>query len=160
MSEKFKPAIGSGDTGFTELFGGKRIKKTDLRIKTNALIDELNSLLGVIKAGLKAEKDKKEITDIQRSLTAASGFIAGARTSNQVKESITDIEILISGRSKHLPSLKTFILPGKNRIEALIHLSRSRARLCELLSWRLKAKLPAIYLNRLSDYLFLLSNGK
>ncbi|OGS07621.1 MAG: hypothetical protein A2270_06700 [Elusimicrobia bacterium RIFOXYA12_FULL_51_18] len=158
MPEKFKPAMGSGDAGFTELFGGKRIKKTDLRITTNALIDELTSLLGVIKAGLKTEKDKMEITDIQRSLIAAAGFIAGAPTANQVKGFITDIEILISGRSKHLPSLKKFILPGKNRIEALIHLSRSRARLCELLSWRLKARLPAIYLNRLSDYLFLLSS--
>jgi cob(I)alamin adenosyltransferase len=168
MPEKFKPRMGSGDAGFTELFGGGKVKKTDLRVKTNALIDELNSLLGVVRAALRAGKDKREIAGIQRSLILASGLIAGARAghsvgglhSGQVKNSIAAIEALIAVRSKRLPPLTCFLLPGRNRTEALIHLARSRARLCELLAWQLKAKLPAVYLNRLSDYLFLLAAKK
>ncbi|MEI7530135.1 MAG: ATP:cob(I)alamin adenosyltransferase [Elusimicrobiota bacterium] len=160
MPEKFKPRIGSGDSGFTELFGGKRVKKTDLRVKTNALLDELNSLLGVIRAGLRAEKAKREISGIQRSLMLVSGFIAGARAATGLKISIAAVETLITARSKRLPPLKKFILPGRNRTEALLHLARSRARLAEILTWQLKAKLPAIYLNRLSDYLFLLAARK
>jgi len=159
MPEKFKPGMGSGDAGFTELFGGEKVKKTDLRVKTNALIDELNSLLGVLKAGLKAGKDKREITGIQRSLVLVSGFIAGARAPAQIKRSAKAVEALITARSNHRV-LHKFILPGKNGTEAFIHLARSRARLCEILAWQLKAKLPAIYLNRLSDYLFLLAAGK
>lgn len=160
MPAAFKPAMGSGDTGFTELFGGRRVKKTDPRVATNALLDELSSLLGVIKAGLRAGKEKREITGVQRSLILVSGLIAGARASGGVKSSIAAIEALITARSKRLPPFKKFILPGRNRTEALIHLSRSRARLAELLAWRLKARLPAVYLNRLSDYLFLLAAKK
>jgi len=160
MPENFKPAMGSGDTGFTDLFGGKKVKKTDLRITTNALIDELSSLLGVIKTGVKAGSDKRELTGIQFSLLSVSALIAGARTSGRVKEGIAAIETLITDRSSRRPPLKKFIVPGRNLSEALIHLARSRARLCELLTWRLRAELPAIYLNRLSDYLFLLSYRK
>lgn len=152
--------MGSGDDGFTDLFGGKRVKKTDRRVETNALIDELSSLLGVIKAGLRAQKDKREMTGIQFSLLAVSALIAGANTSGRVKDATAAVEGLISARSKLHPPLRNFIIPGKNKSEALIHLARSRARLCELLAWRFKAKLPAVYLNRLSDYLFLLSAGK
>jgi len=160
MPEKFKPAMGSSDSGLTELFGGGRVKKTDLRVETNALIDELNSLLGLVKAGLRTGKKKNEINGIQRSLALASGLIAGAKTSARLKVSIASVEALIAARAKRLPALKSFLLPGRTTIDALIHLSRSRARLCELLAWRLKAKLPAIYLNRLSDYLFLLAAKK
>ena len=151
--------MGSGDDGFTELFGGKRVKKTSLRVEANALIDELNALLGVIKAGERSGKNKKELSGIQSALIAVSGLIAGAQTADGVKTGTIAIEALISVRSKRLPPLKHFAIPGKNKKDALLHLARSRARLCELLAWRLKAALPAVYLNRLSDYLFLLSTS-
>ncbi|MBU2573177.1 MAG: ATP:cob(I)alamin adenosyltransferase [Elusimicrobia bacterium] len=157
MSANYKPKPGSGDNGFTDLFGGKRVGKTDLRVRTNALIDELASLLGVIKSGLKSGKSKQEIAGVQGALVAVSGFIAGAAAAPEIKAAVSGLEALIAGRSKYLPPLKKFILPGKNKTEALVHLARSRARLCELLAWRLKMRLPAVYLNRLSDYLFLLA---
>ena len=95
--------MGSGDKGFTDLFGGKRVKKTSLRVAANALIDELNALLGVIKAGERSGKNKKEIAGIQRALIAVSGLIAGARTADRVKTAIIAIETLIAVRSKRLP---------------------------------------------------------
>ncbi|MBI4803210.1 MAG: ATP:cob(I)alamin adenosyltransferase [Elusimicrobia bacterium] len=160
MSDNYKPNPGSGDDGFTGLFGGKRVGKTDLRVNTNALIDELSSLLGVIKTGLKSGKSRKEIAGVQGALIAVSGSIAGAGTAPEIKTAVSGLEILIAGRAKRLPPLKKFILPGRNKTEALLHLARSRARLCELLAWRLKMKLAAVYLNRLSDYLFLLARKK
>lgn len=156
MPETFKPAIGSGDTGFTSLFGGKKVRKTDLRVAAGALIDDLTSLLGAVKAGAGA-KDRRELAGVQRQLICAAGFIAGAGTDAELRRHTAAVSALIERRSKGLPPLKEFVLPGKNRKEAFVHLARSRARLCELLAWRLKMRLPAVYLNRLSDYLFLLA---
>lgn len=156
MPDVFKPNIGAGDAGFTRLFGGKKVRKTDLRVAVGALLDDLNSLLGAVKAGA-AAKDRRELAGVQRQLICAAGLIAGARTGAEIRRHIEDVSALIDRRSKDLPPLKEFVLPGKNRKEAFVHLARTRARLCELLAWRLKMRLPAVYLNRLSDYLFLLS---
>ncbi|HAU90285.1 MAG TPA: hypothetical protein DCW72_08760 [Elusimicrobia bacterium] len=64
---------------------------------------------------------------------------------------------LVENRAAAARPPKKFVLPGSNEIEALAHLTRTRARICEILAWELKAKQPAVYLNRLSDYLFLLA---
>jgi cob(I)alamin adenosyltransferase len=160
MKNNFKPLMGSGDKGLTCLFAGKRVKKTSLYVIINALIDDLSALLGVAKAGERSEKNRKEIGGIQRSLVFVSGLIAGAKTAGPVKEATAALEALIAARSKRLPLLTKFIIPGKNELDAFLHLARSRARLCEILAWRLKAGLPAVYLNRLSDYLFLLALKK
>lgn len=154
MPENFKPAAGSGDAGFTSLFGGKKVHKTNLRVAAGALIDDLNSLLGLVRAGA-AGKDKAELAAVQRQLICAAGLIAGAGTGAELQRHIKTLSALTARRAKALPPLKEFVIPGKNRKEAFVHLARSRARLCELLAWRLKLRLPAVYLNRLSDYLFL-----
>lgn len=159
MARTYKPDIGAGDDGFTRLFGGEKVRKTDLRVMAGALLDDLNSLLGAVKAGA-AAGEKRELAAIQRQLTAAAGLIAGAGTGPELRRHISGITALIERRSKGLPPLKGFALPGKDRKEAFIHLARTRARLCELLAWRLKTRLPAVYLNRLSDYLFLLTVTK
>jgi cob(I)alamin adenosyltransferase len=78
MPKNFKPEMGKGDLGFTDLFGGRRVPKTDRRIKLNALIDDLNALLGLLKTGIKAAGTKKELTAAQKSLVTASAIIAGA----------------------------------------------------------------------------------
>jgi cob(I)alamin adenosyltransferase len=64
---------------------------------------------------------------------------------------------LIESRAAAVRPLKKFVLPGQNETEALAHLARTKARVCEILAWELKARQPAVYLNRLSDYLFLLA---
>lgn len=155
MPENFKKNMGSGDLGFTDLLGGKRVSKTHRRIKLNALADELSALLGLLKTGVKGKGTKKELTAAQAGLIKASGIIAGAR--GDLKAETAALEKLINAASAGLKPLKKFILPGAGETEALAHLARAKTRICELLAWELKAKAPAVYLNRLSDYLFLVA---
>ncbi len=151
----FKPEIGKGDLGFTDLFGGKRVSKTDRRVKLNALIDDLSALLGLLKAGLKSKRIKKEISAAQAGLQRAAGAAAGVKIG--LDREILRLETLITAHSAAIKPPKKFTLPGANKTEALAHLARTKTRVCEILAWEIKAKAPAVYLNRLSDYLFLVA---
>ena len=155
MPNNFKPEIGAGDLGFTDLFGGRRVPKTHRRVKLNALIDELSALLGLVKTGVKDKGTKEEISAAQAALIRASGLIAGMK--GELKDETAALAALIEARAADLKPLRKFVLPGTNETEALAHLARAKARVCEILAWELKAKAPAVYLNRLSDYLFLLA---
>jgi cob(I)alamin adenosyltransferase len=176
MRVKFKPFLGSGDNGWTDLLCGRRVPKTDLRIRINALIDELNCLLEVIKdkkrtsetakqreSGSSLTRDKKiknEINGIQKDLILISASIAGLKADETTKQATSGLEEKISNISRNLPMIKKFIIPGKTETESLIHLVRSRARIIEILLWKAKLKKQAIYFNRLSDYLFLMARQK
>jgi cob(I)alamin adenosyltransferase len=155
MPKTFKPKQGAGDLGFTDLFGGKRVPKTHRRIKLNALLDDLVALLGLVKTGLRDASARKELTAAQAGLVRASGVIAGAR--QDLKAGTAELERLIALRAAGLKLPKKFVLPGANETEALAHLARAKTRICEVLAWELKANAPAVYLNRLSDYLFLVA---
>lgn len=153
MPGNFKPRLGAGDLGFTDLFGARRVPKTHRRIKLNALLDDLSALLGLFKTCLKGRAGRAEISAVQAGLIKASGSVAGARA--DLKPETAALEALIKERAKKIRPPKKFVLPGANEAEALAHLARAKTRVCEILAWELKAKAPAVYLNRLSDYLFL-----
>ena len=155
MTKTFKPKMGSGDLGFTDLFGGKRVPKTHRRIKLNALLDDLGALLGLVKTGLKGAAARREVSAAQAGLVRAAGIIAGLRA--DLKAETAALEELIALRAVGLKLPKKFVLPGASETEALAHLARAKTRVCEILAWEIKAKGPAVYLNRLSDYLFLLA---
>lgn len=157
MPENFKQNMGSGDLGFTDLFGGKRVPKTHRRIKLNALMDELTALLGLLKTGLKGAVAKKGLTSAQAGLGKTSGLIAGAK--GDLKNETAALEKLIKLTADKIKPPKNFVLPGTGETEALAHIARTKARICEILAWEIKAKAPAVYLNRLSDYLFLVALG-
>jgi cob(I)alamin adenosyltransferase len=149
----FKPRRGSGDGGYTDLLGGRRVPKTSRRVKLNALLDELGALLGLLRAGEKKTR-RAGLEAAQAALVKAAGVIAGRPADLGAEQRA--LEALIDKASARLKPAKKFVLPGENEAEALAHLARARARLCELAAWDLKAEGPAVYLNRLSDYLFLL----
>lgn len=153
--QTFKPKLGSGDLGYTDLFGGRRVSKTHRRVKLNALLDDLSALLGLLKTGLKKPAQKKEIGSAQAALIKASGIVAGMKA--DLKPETDALTALIDSRAAAVRPPRKFVLPGQNETEALAHLARTRARVCEILAWELKARQPAVYLNRLSDYLFLLA---
>ncbi|OIN99694.1 MAG: hypothetical protein AUJ51_11880 [Elusimicrobia bacterium CG1_02_56_21] len=155
MPKNYKPKIGAGDLGFTDLFGGGRVPKTHCRVKLNALVDDLSALLGLLKAGIKDTRIKKEISAAQTALIRASGLIACMK--GDLKNETAALEKLIELRAALIKPPKKFVLPGTNKTEALAHLARAKTRVCEILSWEIKAKAPAVYLNRLSDYLFLIA---
>jgi len=155
MPEKFKPKMGSGDLGFTDLFGGRRVPKTHCRVKLNALADDLTALLGLLKTGLKDRRTKEEISAAQAALVRAGGLIAGMKGS--LKDETAALETVINALAEEIKPPKRFVLPGENETEALAHLARAKTRVCEILAWEIKAKAAAVYLNRLSDYLFLVA---
>lgn len=153
MPENFKPRMGAGDLGFTDLFGARRVPKTHRRIKLNALLDDLSALLGLLKTCLKSGSARGELAAAQAGLIKAAGVVAGTRA--DLKPETAALEALIKELSGKIRPPKKFVLPGANEAEALAHLARAKTRVCEILAWELKAKAPAVYLNRLSDYLFL-----
>jgi len=157
MLTNFKPAMGSGDDGTTGLLLGRRGSKTDVRVKANALIDELTAWLGLAKTkGPASSRDGLEAA--QKDLFTLAAHIAGLDNSKTIESVTRKLEKEITRLSENLPKLKSFTVPGKTEAEATLHLARARCRSAEILTWHVKKAKPcAVYLNRLSDYLFLLT---
>ena len=155
MPKSFKPKTGAGDLGFTYLFGGRRVPKTHPRVKLNALVDDLSAMLGLFKTGLRDRRTKEEFSAAQAALIRAAGIIAGMK--GELEAETAALEALIAARAEKIKPPKKFVLSGANETEALAHLARAKTRVCEILAWEIKAKAPAVYLNRLSDYLFLIA---
>ncbi len=159
----------TGDSGQTSLFGGERVLKSDLRIETYGTVDELNAFLGMAAAEI-ADKELKEVIEsIQNELFAAGAELATpVEKQNKVKvhkiseETIDRIEKLIDKYDAKLPELKRFILPGGSKTSAILHIARTVCRRAERRVVELSSTVEIsgnirIYLNRLSDFLFVLS---
>ncbi len=158
----------TGDKGTTSLIGGTRVPKYDLRIESYGTVDELSAWIGLIRD---QDIDKKIITDLievqDRLFTIESMLACDTSPSKlQIPEiSYSDVKFLedeIDTMTDDLPELKSFILPGGNTVISYCHISRTICRRAERLVIQLDKKhniSPLIlqYLNRLSDYLFVLS---
>ena len=158
----------SGDDGETHLTGGRRVPKDSLRIETIGEVDELNSFLGLART-LADELKRTGLADRLR-LVQNQLFDLGACLAchpEAAPRSITgaDIERLekwIDEYNQALPELRSFVLPGGSRMNALLHLARAVCRRAERAAVRLgrsdkTAPEPAIFLNRLSDLLFVMA---
>lgn len=159
----------TGDKGQTSLIGGTRVAKSDLRIEAYGTVDELNSYIGLIRdqAVNVARRDLlKEIQD--RLFTVGASLAtdpekAGKKPIPDLLES--DIALLEQEMDKmdaELPELRHFVLPGGHQAVSFCHLARTVCRRAERVVIRLEAEefvdeLVVKYLNRLSDYLFVLS---
>lgn len=168
---------GAGDKGMTSLFSGERIEKSDLRVAANGDLDELNSFLGALAAILAAEHPAlvEEIQHVQAHLLSIGAWVATTPDSPSAAflEVLDDgptrtLESAIDKMEEDLPVLRGFILPGGSIPAAWAHLARTVCRRAErqvvgLLerpdeSGPAEPLLPALsYLNRLSDYLFVLA---
>ncbi|HOW89617.1 MAG TPA: ATP:cob(I)alamin adenosyltransferase [Elusimicrobiales bacterium] len=158
MYRTFKPDIGSGDGGVTDLPGGKRVKKTAPVITALALLDDLNAHIGLAAAVLTG-KGRADLRRIQRALFTAAAHAAGAGRGKELERPTAELTARIAALSKGgVPA--GFAVPGRTRAGALLHIARTRARLCELALWRIDRRHAAKYLNRLSDLLFLLAEKR
>lgn len=158
----------TGDKGETALFGGKRISKDDMRIESYGSVDELNSVLGIVRS-LKPHSEIDEIVEqIQNQLFVLGADLATPReNTNSIIPRISqqDIEILettIDRIDKNLKPLKVFILPGGNSTASYLHLARTVCRRAERNAVTLShtedlGENIVVYLNRLSDVLFVLA---
>lgn len=159
----------TGDKGMTSLIGGKRVPKNSIRLESYGTIDELNSYLGLIRSfagdGLLAD----ELTEIQSRLFDIGGHLAtdpdnpSVKVALGVNEScIQMLEKAIDRMNAEVPPLKYFILPGGSQAVAFCHIARTVCRRAErrILDLAETSKVDESvlkYINRLSDFLFVLA---
>lgn len=156
-----------GDQGTTSLFGGTNIEKNHIRLHAYGTVDELNSVLGMSLSGAMSERGRVIVTDIQTQLFVLGADLATPKTKKTKINRIgtAEIETLegwIDELESELPPLTSFILPGGNQTGAFLHLARTVCRRAERFSVELKSSDTVsgesiIYLNRLSDLLFVLA---
>lgn len=158
----------TGDKGETSLFGGKRVPKDTLRIEVYGTVDELNSAIGICRAINKRKIIERVLKQIQNDLFKLGADLASALSVSKKYEmriqrtDIVQLEKQIDHFNSYLKPLKYFIIPGGNHLSSLLHFTRSVCRRAERLTVKLMRKeklgeFPIIYLNRLSDLLFILA---
>ncbi|NUQ22828.1 MAG: cob(I)yrinic acid a,c-diamide adenosyltransferase [Saprospiraceae bacterium] len=157
----------TGDKGDTSLFGGKRLPKSHLRIETYGTVDELNSFIGVLRDSTESEPIRSMLKDIQDRLFTLGANLASdpekpLATPDILDSDIEALEKAIDEMTEQLPPLKNFILPGGHTTVSFCHVARCVCRRAERLAVALMLEEPVDeqiirYLNRLSDYLFVLT---
>lgn len=158
----------TGDKGFTSLIGGTRVPKHHIRIESYGTVDELNSYIGLIRDQDISGHDKELLKQIQdRLFTIGASLAADPERSKMVIPDLylADVELLeqeMDVMNEVLPALSHFILPGGNNAISFCHLARCVCRRAERITVHLAAESEVdeninIYLNRLSDYLFVLA---
>ncbi len=158
----------TGDTGETGTFGGVRMSKSDPLFEVTGTIDELNSYIGYIGAIEGGSQNESTLTHIQSDLFSIGAALSSAPVDiSGLSDRITEMEQAIDRMDALLPQLTNFILPGPTRDIAIIHIARSVCRRAERLVVALKKNSTSLpidplllqYLNRLSDYLFVLARS-
>ncbi|RHW50298.1 cob(I)yrinic acid a,c-diamide adenosyltransferase [Lactobacillus bombicola] len=153
----------TGDQGLTKQVTGKMVPKYDLQIATIGEIDELQSYFGVVIANLSnnCSQLRELIQNLQRTLYLLEGDIVVKRRSKITLKEVKELEQEIDRLTSLLPALTEFILPGGSITAANLHYARTIARRAERTMVQLNEEqklAPAClqYLNRLSDYIFVL----
>lgn len=169
MPEKeWKIYTKGGDKGNTSLLGGSRVPKSHIRVEAYGTIDELVAFVGVIRDHNIEEDLREELIHIQERLFTAEAWVAADEKADTEslpplrEKDIDALEKSIDAMNDKLPELTTFILPGGHPAVSCIHVARTVCRRAERLVVRLMEEqtinpLVVKYLNRLSDYLFVIS---
>jgi len=165
----------TGDKGTTALFGGTRVPKHHIRIESYGTIDELNSHIGLIRDQAIDLIHKKVLMEIQDRLFTVGAILAtdpekatlknGKDRLNIPKISESDIKLLednMDNMNAALPPMTNFVLPGGHQTVSFCHIARTVCRRAERLASHLNDMEPfqpetLMYINRLSDYLFVLA---
>ena len=157
-----------GDSGQTSLIDGDMVNKHNLSVDAYGTIDELNSFLGLLKDYIKDDKIKDILNNIQIKLFSIGSILASGKNQNISakvkieKKDVVCIELEIDRLNENLPELKNFIIPGGHKISSYSHVCRSICRRAERKISELNNKSSIdsnilAYINRLSDFFFVLS---
>ncbi len=157
----------TGDTGLTSLFGGKRIAKDDLRIEAYGTVDELNSFIGLLNSTFSEATQNYFLNEVQKRLFTIGSNLASDPEKRMITPDIHDedihtLENAMDTMDQLLEPLKNFILPAGDVAVAYAHVCRTVCRRAERRVITLDRVSPVdpkiiVYLNRLSDYFFVLS---
>lgn len=160
----------TGDKGKTSLIGGTKVSKAHLRIEAYGTVDELNSHIGLCRDHQTDDHGRDILQEIQdRLFTLSSALACDPEKETKMKipdlkeSDITLLEKEIDRMTDQLPPMKSFILPGGHPVVSQLHITRCVCRRAERSCVRLEeeneevAPIIMIYLNRLSDYLFVLA---
>lgn len=158
----------TGDKGLTSLIGGTRVPKSSLRIECYGTVDELNSYVGLVRDQDVNAARRPLLKEIQDRLFTIGASLASDPDKSKMKipdlhaADITLLEQEMDRMNADLPELRVFVLPGGHQSVSFAHVARCVCRRAERLVIHLQeesyvAELVVMYLNRLSDYLFVLS---
>ncbi len=157
-----------GDEGTTSLIGGTRVSKHHIRIEAYGTVDELNSWIGLLRDQPAYKTQQNLLLDIQDRLFTIGSILAADPEKSKMtlpqlsNNDITRVEETIDEMEKDLPEMKSFVLPGGDTLVSYCHISRCVCRRAERTIVHLNEiqktdPLILRYINRLSDYLFVLS---
>ncbi|MDF3078786.1 MAG: cob(I)yrinic acid a,c-diamide adenosyltransferase [Sphingobacteriaceae bacterium] len=157
-----------GDKGYTSLIGGVRVPKYHLRIECYGTVDELNSYVGLIREQDIDAGVKSDLKEIQDRLFTIGSLLASDPEKSKMKvpdlheADIERLEKAIDAMTSALPELRHFVLPGGGAPASFCHVARCVCRRAERLTVHLSEEslvdqMVIVYLNRLSDYLFVLA---
>ena len=166
---RYKIYTKTGDDGTTGLAGGNRVKKSNLRLDAYGTVDELNAYIGLLRSMISDISVQKLLLEVQNNL-----FVIGAKLASDEKNietskrldcsetSIENLEKSIDQYEEELPAIQNFILPGGSQLVSYCHIARTVCRRAERRVVQLAEtteieEIIVRYLNRLSDYLFVLS---
>lgn len=161
----------TGDEGLTSLYGGQRIPKHKVRLEVVGTLDELNATLGLALSEIADDVTRKPLVRIQNLLFNIGAEVAegGTKSKRMIDDSlrvnpmqVAELEQWIDKYDSQLPQLTDFILPGGSRSGARLHLARAVCRRGERALAKLNDEeavnpVSLMYLNRLSDFLFVLA---
>ncbi len=159
----------TGDKGYTSLVGGQRILKSEIRLDSYGSIDELNSFIGLLMCDLEDVSEISLFTEIQKRLFTIGSILATENKELALKygceittDDISTLENAIDEIDSGLPKMRYFVLPGGTKTGALAHVCRTVCRRAERYIIALSSEAEVdenllIYVNRLSDLLFVLA---
>lgn len=168
MTKKSMVYTKTGDKGKTGLIGGTRVYKSDTRLDAYGTVDELNSFIGLIRSYDIDEDIVAYIIEIQKKLFVIGGYLATDQSRMKVQntttifpEDIDTIENKIDLLDADLTPMTHFVLPGGNLLISYCHVARTVCRRAERVIVKMAEDYPVEelvvrYINRLSDYLFVL----
>lgn len=169
MEKEWKIYTKTGDKGETSLIGGTRVPKYHERIEAYGTLDELNSFIGQLRDQISDQHLRGVLLKIQENLFTAESLLATdpekkitQALPHLSEENVLSLEQEIDAMNEHLPALSSFILPGGHPLVSLCHVCRTVCRRGERIIIKLASEMVVNdilikYVNRLSDYLFVLA---
>jgi cob(I)alamin adenosyltransferase len=153
----------TGDKGETSLASGARVSKTDARIEAYGTVDELNSLIGLLRAGIQntdrfADRIQTELAWIQNKLFDLGAALSEAPGEWIAEQDVAQLEQWIDAMQAEVPPQRAFVLPAGSEAICRCHVCRTVCRRAERRMIDAKSAPEALrFINRLSDYLFVLA---